>query len=170
MTNSKFISIIGQFQNSDRRGMREIYEEYNHKIFSTAYYICRNKQDAYDISMNVILKLYDYKGDPKQIRNHMGLLVTMTENEAINFLKSKSRSVQAGNMELKQKTCETDALWIDDILKELDDREQKIFIEHALWGKKLKDIAKALNIPYITVKRIYASVKIKVEALYTKNN
>lgn len=168
MTNSKFISIIGQFQKGDRRGMQEIYEEYNHKIFATAYYHCHNRQDAYDISMNVILKLYGYKGDPKQIRNHMGLLMTMTENEAINFLKSKSRTVQVENMEFRQTTYEADALWIDDILKELDDREQKIFIEHLLWGKKLKNVAKAMNIPYITAKRIYASVKIKVGGLYTK--
>lgn len=168
MTNSKFISIISQFQKGDRRGIREIYEEYNHKVFFTAYYHCHNRQDAYDISMNVILKLYDYKGDPKQIRNHMGLLMTMTENETINFLKSKSRIVQVENMEFRQTTYEADDLWIDDILRELDDREQKIFIEHILWDKKLKDIATVLNIPYITVKRIYASIKIKVEGLYTK--
>lgn len=168
MTNSKFISIIGQFQKGDRRGMQEIYEEYNHKIFATAYYHCHNRQDAYDISTNVIMDLYEYKGDPKQIRNHKGLLITMTKNEAINFLKSKSQAVQVVDMEFRQATYEIDTLWIDDILKVLDERDQKIFIEHVLWDKKLKDIAKALNIPYITVKRIYASVKIKVETLYTK--
>jgi len=168
MTNSKFISIISQFQKGDRRGIREIYDEYNHKIFCTAYYRCHNKQDAYDISMNVILKLYDYKGDPKRIKNHMGLLMAMTKNETINFLKNKSQVVQVDDMELRQATCEIDTLWIDDILKVLDEREQKIFIEHVLLDKKLKDIAKALNIPYITIKRIYASVKNKVEALYAK--
>ncbi|MGN0813831.1 MAG: RNA polymerase sigma factor [Candidatus Coproplasma sp.] len=166
MTNKEFARIIDKLQRKDIGALKILYEQFFQRIYMTAIGIINDKDDAYDIAMNVIEKLINYPSDPYAIKNHIGLLITMTRNEAYDFKRKQSHRINYVSFDETVISSSSDNLWIEDIINELDDTEERIFIEHCIWGKKLKEIAKESDMPYITVKRIYADIKSKIKKIY----
>ena len=167
MSTEKFINCVVALQNKDMKALRMIYEAYYKLLRDTARGYVRNKEDAEDIAMTVIEKLCDYRGEPKKIVNHVGLLVRMTQNEAINFLHRSERAVCTESEVLATRACEQeDNLFYYDVLDLLDDAEKDIFIKHIVWDLTLKRIARDRGEAYITVKRKYKKIKDKIATLY----
>lgn len=167
MTNKEFARLLDKLQKKDIKALKIIYEQYFQKIYNSAYGILKNRDNAYDVAMNVMMKLIEYPSNPYLIDNHIGLLISMTKNESVDFIRKESRHINSEAInEIAPTATQPDNLWLEDILNTLTDDETVIFIEHCIWGKKLKDIAVEKNIPYITVKRRYANIKIKVDKLY----
>lgn len=166
MTSQDFSHVIERLQKKDMSALRILYESYFQRIYKTAISIVHNKDDAYDIAMNVILKLVAYKSDPYAIKNHIAFLIAITKNEAYDNIRKESRHI---NQEAYHETAvanSEDNLWIENILNVLTDFEKLIFIEHCIWDKKLKFIAKENGRSYITVKRAYAIIKDKIKQIY----
>lgn len=166
MTAKEFAFVIEKLQQKDITALKTIYEQFFQKIYYTALGIVKNKNDAYDVAMNVILKLIDYSSDPNQIKNHIGFLITMTRNEAKDFLRKRNRNSNYDMGEFAATAECSDNLWIEDIIAELSEDEQNLFIEHCIWDKKLNEIAAEIGKPYITVKRAYAEIKRKIKQIY----
>ena len=114
----------------------------------------------------MILKLCDYSGAPAAIRNHTAFLAAMARNRALDILRRKNRSLSLCEEAVPIADCPSDCLWLEDICAVLSEEERDVFVRRALWGCRLKDIAKECGVPYIRVKRLYASVKEKVKKLY----
>ena len=57
MTNEKFCKLLDKVVHNEISALKSIYEEYFLKIKYTALTIVNNQGDAYDVAMNVILKL-----------------------------------------------------------------------------------------------------------------
>jgi len=167
MTNKEFARVIERLQNKDIGALKILYEQFFIRIFYTALGVVKSKHDAYDIAMNVIMKLVEYPSDPYKITNHIGLLITMTKNEAKDFLRQRVKYVSIENMEEVAVTDLKDELWLYDIINELSDDEQELFIAHCIWNIKLKDLALESGKSYITVKRAYAEIKRKIQQLYS---
>lgn len=166
MRRDEFIDIIEKLQKKDKVVLARLYNKYFSKIYFTALWSVKNREDAYDIAMNVIMRLCNYEGDPAEIRNHVGLLVTMTKNEVNDYFRWKRYCVEADIETIEVSKTETDALGIVDLLNCLTKQEQEILIDHIVWGKKLKEIAQAKGKPYITLKREYSIIKKKIKELY----
>lgn len=167
MNTKEFIGVLVRLLNKDMDALKIVYEQFFQKIYKTAFSVVKNSEDAYDLSLNVIMKLIEYPSNPYLIDNHIGLIISMTKNEAIDFLRKEDRHIKSEFInDLVIAKEQTDNLWFEDILKVLTDSETEIFIEHCIWGKKLKLIAIEKGMSYITIKRRYAEIKIKVNELY----
>lgn len=67
MTNDKFCDLLDSVIHKDISALKAIYEEYFSKIQYTAFTIVNNENDAYDVAMNVFVKLINYPSDPYAI-------------------------------------------------------------------------------------------------------
>ncbi len=166
MTNKEFARLIERLKNKDIGAIKILYEQFFQRIYYTALGVVKNENDAYDIAMDIIMKLVDYPSDPYEIRNHVGLLITMTKNKTKDFLRRHTCSVNIEDIYDIADTDTKDQSWLRDILKELSENERDLFIEHCVWNKTLKDVAHDSGKSYITVKRAYAEIKEKIKRLY----
>lgn len=161
---NEFIKIIDRLQRKDKSALLLIYEEYFEKIYALAFSEVRNRQDAYDIAMVVIMKLCDYRGAPNEITNHIGLMIRMTRNTVKDYFRKKSFY---SNCDYETAVSQTnDNFWLDDILNELTEEERDLFFLHVVWGRKLKDIATEKGKPYISIRRTYNLIKEKIRKVY----
>ena len=92
MTNKEFCLCIEQLQNNDMSALSALYEEYFQKIKFYALSFTKDTQSAYDIAMNVMVKMVDFDGDPNQIKNHVAYLMAIAKNESLNFIKHNLRN------------------------------------------------------------------------------
>ena len=162
----EFQNAIAKMQKQDLSALGKIYQEYFKKIYVLALYKVKHEQDAYDIAMTVMIKLSEYKGNAKEIKNHIGLMITMTQNAINDYFRRKGYIAAYGNEEVLLSSGFNDALWFTDIMNGLAEEEQSIFIDHAIWDMKLKTIAKARGKSYIAIRRAYSIVKNKIKELY----
>ena len=134
------------------RAMEKLYDGCFSRIFYSVYIVVRNRQDAYDVAMQVFLKLCNYPSDIYSIRNPEGLVCTMAKNAAKDFLRSQKRSVSL----LPGHECvqaSDDGLFMADILDCLDEREQIIFEHRVICGETFSVVAKQIGVSVVTVKR-----------------
>ena len=169
MTNEKFCKLLDKVVHNDISALKAIYEEYFLKIKYTALTIVNSQGDAYDVAMNVILKLIDYPSDPNEIHNHLGLLISMARREALNYIRHQTHSVPLDSgAETITAIEDENGLWRQDILNLLTEDEKLIFTEHCIWDKSLKVIGREKGIPYRSIVRIYAGIKAKIRQLYAE--
>lgn len=169
MTNEKFIYNLKRLQLGYNNALELIYEDYYSKIVQTAFRFVNSYADAEDIATNVIMKLWNYKQNPDEIQNHVGLLKIMTKNEALDFIKKEKHHINYSQIEVIGNYHNEVNLLLCDILSILSEEETDIFISHIIWDEKLIVFAKNNNIPYITVKRKYAEIKKKIKKLIQTN-
>ena len=166
MTNEKFCRLLDRSRHNDMSALRSIYDEYFHIIRFTALCITKNADDAYDVATDVILKLADYSSDPYAIQNHVGLLKSMTKNEALNLIRRNKRTQPFDDFsESATAVVDQNYLWLQDILGSLTQEEREVFIEHCIWGEQLKTICRAKGVSYRTIARIYARIKDKIKQM-----
>lgn len=92
MTNEKFCRLLEKLMDNDMSALKAVYEEYFQMMRYTALGITKDDGDAYDVATNVILKLRNYPSDPRAVRNHVGLLISMTKHEALNLVRRRGLS------------------------------------------------------------------------------
>lgn len=166
MNLSEFQHAIESMQKHDLAALEKIYQDYFKKIYALALYKIKEDQDAYDIAMSIMIKLSKYKGNARDIKNHIGLMIAMTQNAVTDYYRrQKCISVHEYNDAL-QASVSDDALWFTDIMNVLTEVERSVFIDHIIWEKKLKKIAEERGKSYISVRRIYKAVKRKILEIY----
>ena len=166
MEREEFINILARLQEKDIKALEKLYNEYFDRIYSIALYEVKNRDDAYDLAMNVIMELCDYRGLPKQIENPIGLVVIITYHTIKDFFRRRKWRADIDVQTVEKSTDVNDSLWINDIMQLLTKEEQYIFEDHIIWGKSLKYIDEEKNVPYISLKRKYSRIKEKIRQLY----
>lgn len=162
----EFQHAIERMQKHDLAALEKIYHVYFRKIYTLILYKIKKDQDAYDIAVSIMIKLSEYKGNARDIKNHIGLMITMTQNAVTDYYRRRNFiSVYEYNDGL-QSSGLNDALWFTDIMSVLTEEERSIFIDHIIWEKKLKKIAEERGKSYISVRRIYKAVKDKIYKIY----
>lgn len=166
MQRARFCSVLQRLQRKDMRALQELYEEYFQKVWLRAQLRLKDRQAGYDVAMTVMLRLCSYKGDASLIRNPDGFVAVMTENAVKDVFRKNSRSIADDAVLERVPVQPQTGLWADDVFALLDEREREVLVEHAVWGKKLKQVAAELGVSYATVKRVYLSVKRKLTEYY----
>lgn len=167
MTNEEFRVLLLRIKSNDIAALGDIYNEYFQKLRYTSFCIVKDYNVAYDIAMNALLKFVDYPFDVNSIRNYVGLLIKITKNESLNYVKREKRQVEFDVNFKRFQYIPNDNLWIKDVITELTEEENEVFIEHCICGLRLKVIAKKLGKSYINVVRIYSRIKYKLKQLYS---
>lgn len=166
MTRSEFVKIIMASQRGDRKAFCALYEEYFGRLSTTAFRVVRNADAAYDIAMEVILKLLDFKSDVSKIKNHVAYMITMVKNQAKDYLAKRSHEV---NVELIWKPNDAelpDMLWLEDILRILTEEEREVFLWHYIWDLPLQKVAAQMNIPYGAMRTRKLNIIQKLKGIY----
>lgn len=166
MTRQEFIRTIQAAQRGDRRHFAALYDEYFGKLFATAFHIVRDRDAAYDIASDVVLKLMHFRGDASSIENHVGYMITMVRNRAKDYIGKKKREVPSGDIPLRNEAAASDMLWLDDILMILAEDEKDTFFLHYVWDLPLRKVAERINLTYGAVKARKVKISRKLKALY----
>lgn len=167
MTRKAVIGHLIALQNKNFQHLSALYEEYFYKLQALAMTFVKNKSDAYDIAMEVLLKLSGENYEPRKIVNVDAWLITLTKNTAIDFLRKNKRIVPLEySEEIPARDTVYDRLDLEELLSVLTPEEKKLAVEHGLWGVPLINLAKEMEKPYITVKRMYAKIKRKLDAFW----
>lgn len=166
MTGAEFIEIMKRVQTGDTRALGTIYQEYHAKLYFTAFDILHNREDAEDVASDVIVKLAEFKGDVGQISNHVGYLIAMARNCAINLIQKRKHEVTVAEVYETEKPGSENGMWREDLFRLLTKEEWDLFLRHTVWGFSLKDAAKEIGMHYTTAKRRYRSVKQKVRQYF----
>lgn len=169
MLRTQFIEIIKMFRNGDSSGMERLYGEYFGKLCATALRIVGNRQAAYDVASETILKLMEGDFDVASIRNHEGYLFAMVRNRAYNFLERSKRSENVAEIWQSSASALPDTLWLEDIYNLLTEDEKELFVCHIVWDMTLRQSARHLDITYGVAKARYANVSRKIKGLYGGN-
>lgn len=166
MEREEFTKVLARLQEKDIKALEKLYNEYFGRVYSIALYEVKNRDDAYDLAMNVMMELCDYRGDPKQIKNPTGFVVTTTYHTIKDFFRRRKWRADTDVQTVEKSIEVDDSLWINDIMQQLTEEERYIFVNHVIWGRSLKDIAEEKNESYISLKRSYARIKERIRQLY----
>ena len=88
MTNKEFARVIERLQAKDIGALKILYEQFFKRIYYTALGVVKSEHDAYDIAMNVIMKLVDYTDDGSN--NATCIMKEYSYNDADTGNKSQS--------------------------------------------------------------------------------
>ena len=77
----------------DKGALREIYEEYLSYLYSIAYSVLGNKENAEDVTSECFIKLWQTAKRYKPGKGHKGYLATIIRNMCIDLLRKQGREV-----------------------------------------------------------------------------
>lgn len=134
----------------------EIYYEYGHLVgFVISQYV-NSKLDIEELINDVYLSFFNNLDNIK-IKNIKAYLTTTAKNKAIDYLRKKNNNYLLEN-DIIYKTEDDNSLYsitLKDMKNKLSDEEINIIIEHVVYDKSFKTIAKELNKPISTISTRY---------------
>lgn len=138
MTNEEMLIKLAKL--GDEQAFEEIVRLYEKSVYNSALYIAKNREDAFDISQEVFLKLWrtlpSYRGDASL----KTWVATVTRNCAIDFVRSRNLK-QTSSL-----TCEDDEKEIDVADDDTASNPQKSF-EQKERAEAVRKAVKALPEP-----------------------
>ena len=151
-------------KNNNEQAFNKLYNTYNKLVYSIAFSIVKNKQDAEDIMQIVFTKIYSIEKNKLPSENEASWLYSVTKNETINFLKKRNNNISLDNIyEIVDNNNEINKI-IDKekynkLIERLNDEERDIISLKILSNLSFDEIGKILRIPTGTVKwKYYKSI------------
>lgn len=164
MTDSLFERCIEQIRCGDKKGLKEIYDEYGKIIYSVMLSAVRNSHDAEDLTSDYFLKLWDKLADTyKSGGGHKRWLTVTARNTAIDFLRKNGREQLILDIENEDGSSEEPVseensentiigdMTVREALETLDPCEREVINLKLFADFTFKDIAHTLNKPLGTV-------------------
>lgn len=93
MTDSIFNECISRICKGDKSALREIYEEYLPYLYSIAYSVLGNRENAEDVTSECFIKLWQTADRYRPGHGHKGYLATIVRNMCIDLLRKQGREV-----------------------------------------------------------------------------
>ncbi len=89
------LELINQYVNKQDKGaLNELISKHLQKIYSTCFRVCKNEQDASDITQNVIIKIIKNIHKFKKESQFSTWAYRIAYNESIDYLKKNNRYIQ----------------------------------------------------------------------------
>ena len=138
----------------------KLYNNYNKLIYSIAYSILKNKQDAEDVAQIVFEKLYSIDKDKLPTRNESSWLYSVTKNETINYLKHNKNNIDLDSIyNIEDDNNEINKIIDQDsynrLIDKLNDKEKEIISLKIVSNLSFEEIGKLLKEPTGTLKWKY---------------
>lgn len=158
-------ALAGAAARGDRDSLAALYEQYKRMVYTIAYKITLNEEDALDATQNVFARLVEKIGLYKGQGAFRSWLATLAAHEAMNLMRRPSRSRETatdpgiltaaieekneqvgGNPQNNIETQEQRNL-VESALRELSPQQRAIFTLR--WREDIspKEIAERLGIP-----------------------
>lgn len=142
----------------------KLYNNYNKLIYSIAYSILKNKQDAEDVVQIVFEKLYLIDKEKLPNRNESSWLYSITKNETINYLKRNKNNIDLDSIyNIEDDNNEINKIIDQDnynrLISKLNNKEKEIISLKIVSNLSFEEIGKLLKEPTGTIKwRYYKAV------------
>ncbi len=155
---------------SDDKLFLELFEPAKEEIYRIAYLYLKNEEDAKDVLQETAYRCFKSFGRLRKREYFKTWAIKTAINCSIDILKQRSRvlpldeTVPLESLASPSSEHETeDRLLLEKLMDKLDGREKAAVILKYLYGLKLREIAKALNLPLGTVKSILYRAMNKLE-------
>ena len=148
----------------NRIAFEKLYNNYNKLIYSIAYSILKNKQDAEDVVQIVFEKLYLIDKEKLPNRNESSWLYSITKNETINYLKRNKNNIDLDSIyNIEDDNNEINKIIDQDnynrLISKLNNKEKEIISLKIISNLSFEEIGKLLKEPTGTIKwRYYKAV------------
>jgi len=93
VTDSNFNECMARLCEGDKSALREIYEEYLSYLYSVAYSVLGNRENAEDVTSECFIKLWKTAKNYRPGTGHKGYLATIVRNMCIDLLRKQGREV-----------------------------------------------------------------------------
>lgn len=158
-----------------------LYTEYEQKIFSCAYSILRQKEQAEDVTQDVFEKLYENNYYQKNLDSlHLKkLILTITKNKAIDLYRKNNTQIsyidnyreadtKVNNVEthFNQLVSEEEFVTISSHLKE---PYLQVFIYRIFYGLSAKEISTITDTKEATIRKQFERAKNKIKEIIGGN-
>ena len=158
---------LKRIADSDMASLRLLYEETCAGVFSFAFSMMKNREDAEDVMQETYLSIHKSAHLYRSVGRPMEWIMTITRNLCISRLRQRSRTAE---LDVKDEPADyssilnsEDRMILAEGLKELSEEEQRIVLLHAVAGLKHREIAAVLGVPISTVTNKYRRVLKKLK-------
>jgi RNA polymerase sigma-70 factor (family 1) len=165
-------NLVEAFNNGDQGAFKTIYNDHHRSVFFIAWKFLNNKDDAMDLAAEVLVKLWQKRGDFKSEEHIKGFLFTAIRNACLNHLRSAKRQSQreqevARMQEIADevaKNIEIEAEAYELILNAIDSLPPKCrnIFKLLIRGLTPEEIATRFN---VSVKTVYTQRSIAIHRL-----
>ena len=142
------------------KAFEKLYSHYNKLVYSIAFSIVKNEQDAEDIVQIVFSKIYSIDKNKLPSKNEASWLYSVTKNETINYWKKRNDTINIEDIyEIEEPNSQIDRI-IDkekynNLISGLCNKEKEIISLKLLANLSFDEIGKILKMPTGTVKWKY---------------
>ena len=168
----KEIEIIKQAQQGDERAFSKIFYKYKSFVDDLLYHYLKDKDEAYDLTNIVFIKVHDKLQLFTEYKSFIGWLKILSKNVAIDYLRIHKKKDDmekdidiSQNYELSTTDDPINHMFKDEILKYIQLNfpigHDKVF-ECVIDGIPYPEISKRLRIPLNTVKSIVHRIRPKI--------
>lgn len=132
-----------------------------HPIYRYALYLVKNKEDARDLTQEVLIKLWENREQLVRIENPRAWAMKMTRNRCLDWLKSPKRKGVEWKEDLDQRTDhhaqkqleeKEQTQWVKKQLKRLPEMQQNVFYLRHFEENSYREIGDSLQIDETKVK------------------
>ena len=132
-----------------------------HPIFRYALYMMKNKDDAQDVTQEVLIKIWEKREELYQVKNLRAWAMTITRNKCLDLLKSTKGDFYSleENLDAAQTVSPYEKMQaldesnlIKDLLEKLPSMQKEVFYLRHFEEDSYKEIGDTLNIDENKVK------------------
>jgi RNA polymerase sigma-70 factor (family 1) len=160
--NEKFL--LSQVAKGDEKAFRQLYDQYNKKVYYAALKILKTQTGAEDILQDLFMKIWEQKENLPVIENFGAYLNTVLRNHLFNQLRKLThekqviKKIAVSRNDSSNETLHTvlDHEFQHELqvaLQHLPPQQKKVFTLSRIEGLKHDEIAAALHISKETVKK-----------------
>ena len=164
MSNDHDIALVRKCRRGDRGALEELVGLYEKRVFSAAYRLTGNPEDAKDVTQVVFLKVFEHLDQYDDRYKFFSWIYRITVNESINLINRRGRVEnldrpeaveELGDSETKGPLTTLDQEQANEriqqaLMKMTPDQRAVIVLRHFA-DLSYRDMSEALNIPEKTV-------------------
>ena len=158
--------VVNGFINGNQEDTSRVYYEYKNLLFFVIANYISNVEDCNDVLSETFIKAIENRNSIKDPDSLKTYLTTIAKNEALNFLKSRSREINLSLEDDFIPDYENKGDVLDYLEPLLSKREIQVVYLKAIFGYKWNEIAHYLKASESTVRNIYREAKNKLREEY----
>ena len=139
-----------------------LYKKYSKRLYRFGFSIIKSQEETENLMQDVFLNLWENRHKVEKDSSIKSYIFTIAYNSAISIIRKKAKesqfveylkSIQKINQEPVNVEVEYNELTnkLDEIIKELPQRQKEVYLMHRVEGLKYNEIAERLNISINTI-------------------
>lgn len=181
------LTLVSRCKEGDQQAFRLLVKRYERKVFSVAFGMVKDREEALDISQEAFIKVHRYLGDFKGDSSFYTWLYRITRNLAVDRIRSRRGEHVAFDEKVAQEEAELgDAGFLStqlgtnpqksalrrelaekmsSALQQIPEKHREILVLREVEGMSYEDLSRVLEIPKGTVMSRLFHARAKMQKL-----